>query len=82
MPGMNWREVLGDYWAGLLKLPQIFKRIGFRKRNLEDELNEVSLTFGERGDGFFHCQLSFGTYTLTHSHCATGAAAGQPAQGI
>uniref|UniRef100_A0A1D2A014 Cationic amino acid transporter C-terminal domain-containing protein n=1 Tax=Auxenochlorella protothecoides TaxID=3075 RepID=A0A1D2A014_AUXPR len=40
---MNWKEFLQDYWAGVKKIPQIFQRIGFRKRTLEDELNEALL---------------------------------------
>ena len=32
-----------DYFSALLQLPQLFRRLAFRRRTLEEELNEVRL---------------------------------------
>lgn len=38
---MRYQGILADYWSAVKNIPQIFQRIAFKKRTLEDELNEV-----------------------------------------
>jgi hypothetical protein len=33
--------LMREYWAALLQTPEIFRRVAFRKRTLEEELQEV-----------------------------------------
>lgn len=37
-----WREFLAEYIKGLKNLPELIRRISFKRRNLDDELVEVS----------------------------------------
>lgn len=38
-----WREFLAEYIKGLKNLPELIRRISFKRRNLDDELVEASL---------------------------------------
>lgn len=71
MSRVQWREFLSDYWGGLSNLPELVRRISFKKRTLEDELHEVGEQRLGRGCRPHCCHISrLGTV------CAAGGRVG------